>query len=288
MGFFRPRSGTQFPFHRNQFGGLISGPVVKNKLFFFADYEGFRQIRNIPTVQTIACEWQRQGIFPVNITNPLTGAAYPAGTVIPQSDWQPYARQVIAGLPAPTVPTAINKAPSNNYQVSQRFKNFNDKFDLKFDGSDCLQPQRFLRIGQRKANIFDQPPIPLPSGGAGNGRTYVLNQQLTSGVNWVRGASQIFEFRFGVSRTQGGKSPAGLGLPNASVDLRNPRPAERPARCRRTAHGTHQRILRSGTAGHQPAMAVPHGVQSQDQPHPPDRPPFAQDGIRIPAHQHAR
>ena len=216
VGFFRPRSGTQFPFHRNQFGGLISGPVVKNKLFFFADYEGFRQIRNIPAVQTIASEWQRQGIFPVNITNPLTGVVYPAGTVIPQSDWQPYARQVIAGLPAPTVPTAINKVPSNNYQVSQGFKNFNDKFDLKFDGSIASNLNGFLRIGQRKANIFDQPTIPLPSGGAGNGRTYVLNQQLTSGVNWVRGASQVFEFRFGVSRTQGGKSPAGLGLPNAN------------------------------------------------------------------------
>src|SRR5262249_29767849 len=109
--FYRPRSGTQFPFHRNQFGGTVSGPIVKNKFFFFGDYEGFRQIRNIPAVQTIASEWQRQGIFPVNITNPLTVVVYPAGTVIPQSDWQPFARKVIADLPAPTIPTAANRVP---------------------------------------------------------------------------------------------------------------------------------------------------------------------------------
>jgi hypothetical protein len=216
VGFFRPRSGDQFPFHRNQFGGTVSGPIVKNKFFFFADYEGFRQIRNIPAVQTIASEWQRQGIFPVNITNPLTGTVYPAGTVIPQSDWQPFARKVIADLPAPTIPTAINKVPSNNFQVSQGFKNFNDKFDLKLDGNLTNSITGFVRLGQRKANIFDQPPIPLPSGGAGNGRTLVLNQQITTGINWNRSATQLFEFRFGASRTQGGKSPAGLGLPNAA------------------------------------------------------------------------
>jgi hypothetical protein len=216
VGIFRPRAGTQYPYHRNQFGGTAGGPIVPNRFFFFADYEGFRQIRNIPTYQTIASEWQRQGIFPVNITNPLTGTTYAKGAVIPQSDWQPFARKVIADLPAPTFPTAIDRAPSNNYLVSQGFKNFNDKFDLKFDGNLSNTLNTFVRIGQRKANIFDQPPIPLPSGGAGNGATYVLNQQLTAGLTWIHGANQTYEFRFGASRTQGGKKPASLGSPNAS------------------------------------------------------------------------
>ena len=43
--FFKPADGQKPPLRRNQFGGVLGGPIVKNKAFFFADYEGFRQNR---------------------------------------------------------------------------------------------------------------------------------------------------------------------------------------------------------------------------------------------------
>jgi hypothetical protein len=39
--------------HRNQFGGNVGGPLLHDKLFFFVDYEGFRQTRNLLSVSTV-------------------------------------------------------------------------------------------------------------------------------------------------------------------------------------------------------------------------------------------
>ena len=53
-GFFRPADGEKPPFERDQFGGVFGGPIVQNKAFFFADYEGFQQTRGQTTISTIA------------------------------------------------------------------------------------------------------------------------------------------------------------------------------------------------------------------------------------------
>lgn len=48
-------------FHRNQFGGSIGGPVVKDGTFFFADYEGLRQSQGITQVDTVPSQAARNG-----------------------------------------------------------------------------------------------------------------------------------------------------------------------------------------------------------------------------------
>jgi hypothetical protein len=51
------------PFKRNQFGGAVGGPILKNRTFFFADYEGIRQSLGITTVATVPSANARQGIL---------------------------------------------------------------------------------------------------------------------------------------------------------------------------------------------------------------------------------
>jgi Carboxypeptidase regulatory-like domain/TonB-dependent Receptor Plug Domain/TonB dependent receptor len=205
-GFFKPPTGKP-TLDKNQFGGVIGGPLIKNKAFFFGDYEGLRQTRKVTGISSIATPQQRQGILSVDIVDPRNGTLYPAGTPIPLTS---FARKVLAGLPDTTAP-----GNANNYTTIQEFTADSNKAGTKIDLQATPTLALFGRYGWRNLNTFDQPNIPLPSGGAGNGAIYARNKQFVFGSTWVRGSS-LLEARFGYSWTQGGKNPPGLGSPSAS------------------------------------------------------------------------
>jgi hypothetical protein len=206
-GFFKPVGGEKPPLERHQFGGVLGGPIIKNRAFFFVDYEGFRQTRKQVAFQTVPTPTERRGILSVPVRNPLTGQVYPAGTQIPMTA---FAARVLAGLPDPT-----RAGTANNYELLQTFRNDNDKMGAKVDMQFSPTVNGFARVGYRNVDISDQPPLPLPSGGSGNGFTYVKNLQFASGLTWTPGANQLVEFRLGVARTRAGKNPPALGEPGA-------------------------------------------------------------------------
>jgi len=53
----------KLPYNQNQFGGSLGGPILKNKLFFFANYEGGRQVQPTPGFSTVPTDAQRAGDF---------------------------------------------------------------------------------------------------------------------------------------------------------------------------------------------------------------------------------
>jgi hypothetical protein len=206
-GFFRPPDGVKPPFERDQYGGVLGGPIVRNKAFFFGDFERFKQKRGVTASTTIANNLQRQGILSIDVRHPLTGVVYPAGTPIPMTG---FARKVLNELPAPT-----NERASNNFQRLQNFTNSTDKAGGKVNVQLNPNLSLFGRVGWRDVDIFDDPNIPLPSGGAGNAETYVNNKQFASGMTYVPTGSSLLELRFGWSRTIAGKNPAALGTASA-------------------------------------------------------------------------
>ena len=209
-GFFKPSTGQKPEMSRNQFGGVFGGPIVRNRAFFFGEYEGFRQDREGVAFATIPNAAQKQGILTVNVVDPRTGIAYPAGTPLPMTD---FARKVLTGLPDPNLPTS-----GSNYSYVQQFANDNDKYGGKVDYQFTSALSVFGRYGYRKADLFDSPPLPLPSGGAGNAFTYVTNKQFASGFTWARSATSLLEGRFGWSYTIAGKNPHALGTPGAQEE----------------------------------------------------------------------
>src|SRR5918993_720657 len=84
-GFFKPRGGEKPPMSRDQFGGTLGGPILQNRAFFFADYEGYRQTREQVAFQTVPTTLQRQGILSLDVRDPVTGETFAAGTPIPMS-----------------------------------------------------------------------------------------------------------------------------------------------------------------------------------------------------------
>ena len=207
-GFFKPSTGQKPTLRRNQFGGVFGGPIVKDRAFFFANYESFRQIQRTLTFSNVPTMAQRQGVMGRPILNPLTGDLYADG-VIPPSAITPFARRVLDGLPSPTRPGV-----ANNYDLLPRRQDYNDKFDIKVDQQINASTSGFIRFSHRKVDNFEPPPIEGQTSSPANAYVSVLNQQYAGGVTKTLSSKSLLEIRVGVNRTEAGKTAFGTGTPN--------------------------------------------------------------------------
>jgi hypothetical protein len=84
---------------RNQFGGVIGGPIFKNRLFYFASFQG-TTVNNVSQGNTafVPTAAERQGIFPTKITNPATGQPFATNT-IPSTLWNPLSTAMLPDIP---------------------------------------------------------------------------------------------------------------------------------------------------------------------------------------------
>jgi hypothetical protein len=92
---------------QNQYGGNVGGPIVKDKAFFFGDFEGTRITRGVTRLTVVPTADQRAGIFTSAIKDPVTGLPFPNNT-IPASRIDPYAAAIIGLVPMPNQPGANN------------------------------------------------------------------------------------------------------------------------------------------------------------------------------------
>jgi hypothetical protein len=207
VGFFKPSTGEKPTMNRNQFGGVLGGPLVRDRSFFFVNYEGYRQISRSLTFSSLPTADLRAGRFGVPVRNPLTGEVYADG-VIPQAAITDFARQVLAGLPQPT-----QAGLSNNYDALPRRQDYNDKFDIKVDHNWNDATRLFARFSHRKVNNFEPPQIEGETSSPANATVEVLNQQMALGLTRTLSDRSLLDLRLGVSRTDAGKQAFGTGTP---------------------------------------------------------------------------
>ncbi|HPQ17491.1 MAG TPA: carboxypeptidase-like regulatory domain-containing protein [Bryobacteraceae bacterium] len=149
-GFFANRSQTQRrDFSRHIFGGTLGGPIVRNKAFFFMDYEGTKQNSSGPATASVAPEAWRTGDlsdFLIKqqqiVRDPLTGSdvgsrqPFP-GNIIPQSRiTNPVAQYLFSQpdlYPLPNNPGTGTLGISSNYRGTSATTLSNHQADVRLD-----------------------------------------------------------------------------------------------------------------------------------------------------------
>ncbi len=209
----------------NQFGGTLGGPVRRDKMFFFGDFQGSRDHLGQVNRATIPGPAFRRGDLsasPTILYDPLTGDSNGRGRTpffgnqLPDRRISPIARRILEFVSPPNL--SAREGQVNFEKNSVREKSLNS-FDVKYDYVITDNSRLAFRYSYQKANVFD-PGLYGPGGGiyggpregGFSGKGPARTQSPGISFSHVFNPRFVWESRFGIVRNRNDAINADRGL----------------------------------------------------------------------------
>jgi hypothetical protein len=233
--YFQASNAVKPEYRRNQYGGMLGGPVIKDRTFFFVDYQGQRQSVGRTVTSNVPTLAERSGVFRQNIYDPATTVGSTrqpfSNNTIPRSAMDPVALSLLDRYPLPT-----NSATANNYSRTANEIVDQDQGDVRLDHKFATnRDQAFGRLTYFREHAVPVTPFPdgsgvIPAGSAAVGPQHTDAWAFASNYQHIFSANVLNEVRIGDTRRSVQRSavtlssPAGaaLNIPGIPANARFP------------------------------------------------------------------